>query len=164
MTIARRLSSTLNGARWQHRKAPVQRTPDALWRELDAEFHFTLDAAASAVNAKCARYFTVDVDSLGQSWQDEIVWLNPPFRKLQAWVRKAWEEAAGTALVVMLIPSLTDRDWWHEYVMRYAEIRFLRGRYWFTDEGGERKAQPFWPLAVIVFRPRGDGLRDSLGL
>ena len=32
-------------------------TPQRLFDELDAEFHFTLDVAASDENHKCARYF-----------------------------------------------------------------------------------------------------------
>lgn len=35
-------------------------TPDELFRRLDAEFRFDLDAAASHANAKCTRYYTTD--------------------------------------------------------------------------------------------------------
>lgn len=37
-------------------------TPQKLFDELDAEFHFTLDVAASDENHKCARYFTQSDD------------------------------------------------------------------------------------------------------
>ena len=43
-------------------------TPQRLFDELDAEFHFTLDAAASDGNHKCARYFTQSDDGLRQNW------------------------------------------------------------------------------------------------
>lgn len=33
-------------------------TPQSLFDELNAEFNFTLDAAASDANRKCKRYFT----------------------------------------------------------------------------------------------------------
>ena len=33
-------------------------TPQSLFDELNAEFNFTLDAAASDTNHKCKRYFT----------------------------------------------------------------------------------------------------------
>lgn len=39
-------------------------TPQNLFDELDAEFHFTLDAAASEENHKCTRYFTQKEDGL----------------------------------------------------------------------------------------------------
>lgn len=118
-----------NIARWQrHRSNPIQRTPDGLFRKLDAEFGFTLDAAASHVNAKCDRYFTVDDDGLGRDWGTERVWLNPPFGKgLREWARKAWEASRSGALVVMLVPSATDMDWWHDYILEADEIRFICG-------------------------------------
>lgn len=48
-------------------------TPQKLFDELDAEFHFTLDAAASDKNHKCARYFTQNDDGLRQNWGGETV-------------------------------------------------------------------------------------------
>lgn len=43
-------------------------TPQKLFDELDAEFRFTLDAAASDKNHKCVRYFTQNDDGLRQNW------------------------------------------------------------------------------------------------
>ena len=51
-------------------------TPDALFRILDDEFHFTLDACATPENAKCQRYFTPRDDGLIQDWGTEVVWCN----------------------------------------------------------------------------------------
>ena len=60
-------------------------TPQKLFDELDAEFHFTLDAAASDENHKCARYFTQSDDGLRQNWEGETVqedaWLDLRSRK-----------------------------------------------------------------------------------
>ena len=50
-------------------------TPQKLFDELDAEFHFTLDAAASDENHKCARYFTQSDDGLRQNWEGETVFI-----------------------------------------------------------------------------------------
>lgn len=41
---------------------------------------FTLDAAATAENAKCQRFFTREQDSLSLDWSG-VVWLNPPFSR-----------------------------------------------------------------------------------
>ncbi len=46
----------------------VWETPKKFFEELDAEFHFTLDAAASHQNHKCPRYFTEEEDGLSQDW------------------------------------------------------------------------------------------------
>lgn len=126
---------------------------------------FTLDAAASDVNAKCARYFTVDVDALGQDWGAERVWLNPPFGAgLREWMRKAWEASRAGALVVCLVPSATDASWWHDYVSRADEVRYIRGRVSFLRESGARGANAFFPVSIVVFRPATTGERESLPL
>lgn len=43
-------------------------TPDALFQELDDEFHFDLDACASDENHKCEKYFTIADDGLSKNW------------------------------------------------------------------------------------------------
>lgn len=128
-------------------------TPKALFRMLDDEFAFTLDPCASPDNAKCDRYFTELDDGLAQPW-DGVVFMNPPYgRTIGDWVRKAHDEAQRGATVVCLIPARTDTAYWHDYVMRADEVRFLRGRLHF-DGDHERTAHnaPF-PSAVVVFRP-----------
>lgn len=54
-------------------------TPQSLFDELNAEFNFTLDAAASDANHKCERYFTKKDNGLLQDWQGETVFCNPPY-------------------------------------------------------------------------------------
>lgn len=149
-----------NVARWErHRSNPIQRTPDRFFEKLDAEFGFTLDAAASDANAKCARYFTREDDALGQDWGTERVWCNPPFgRGLAHWARKAWEASRSGALVVLLVPSSTDLDWWHDYILEADEVRFIRGRMAFGSEDLTRSNYVF-PISVAVFRPRDTGER-----
>jgi site-specific DNA-methyltransferase (adenine-specific) len=44
----------------------VWETPWLLFRQLDAQFHFTLDVCALPENAKCRRFFTPEQDGLGQ--------------------------------------------------------------------------------------------------
>lgn len=156
---------TGNIARWQrHRANPIQRTPLALFAKLNAEFGFTLDAAASLANALCPEYFTVDDDALGRDWGDNRVWLNPPFGKgLHQWARKAWEASRAGALVVMLVPSSTDLDWWHDWILEADEIRFVRGRMSFGSEDLTRSNYVF-PVSIAVFRPTSTGERVSLSL
>lgn len=43
-------------------------TPQSFFDELDREFHFDLDAAASKENHKCSRYFTIQDDGITQNW------------------------------------------------------------------------------------------------
>ena len=140
-------------------------TPSALYDSLHREFDFTLDAAASHENAKCAKYFTIDDDGLSQPW-DGRVWVNPPYgRGIGHWVEKAYQESRRGSLVVCLIPSRTDTGYWHDYAMKAAAIRFIRGRLHFSsDDHAERKSAgtsaahnaPF-PSAVVIFSPGIDG-------
>lgn len=76
---------TSNTAEWA--------TPQAFFDELNKEFDFTLDPCATPQNAKCARYFTKEIDGLSQSWSGEKVFCNPPYgRDISKWVAKAYSE------------------------------------------------------------------------
>lgn len=125
-------------------------TPQDLFDELDKEFHFTLDAASSDLNAKCEKHYTIEDDGLSQSWAGNNVFLNPPYgRNMKDWMRKAYEESqAENTTVVVLVPARTDTAWFHDYVYGKAELRFLRGRLKF---GGCENSAPF-PSLVVVYR------------
>lgn len=123
-------------------------TPESLFQPLDKEFGFTLDVCATPDNAKCPRYYTAEDDGLSQFWEG-VCWMNPPFGDQGRWVRKAYEESRrnGT-IVVCLLPSRTNTNWWHDYVMK-GEVRFVRGRPKFkgADHGLPQ------PLAIVIFKP-----------
>lgn len=100
-----------------------RRTPPEIFRPQQAIHRFTLDAAASDANAKCARWFTIETNGLVQSWRGERVWCNPPFSNCAAWVAKAWDEMrGGCPLVVMLLPAnRTEQRWWQLLVEPYRD-------------------------------------------
>ena len=130
-------------------------TPQAFFDELNKEFNFTLDPCATPQNAKCARYFTKEIDGLSQRWRGEIVFCNPPYgRDLSKWVAKAYTEtlSGGATLVVMLIPARTDTSYFHDYIYKKHEVRFIRGRLHFNES---KCAAPF-PSMVVVMRGRND--------
>ncbi len=128
-------------------------TPDELFREIDAEFGFTLDAAASAENKKVAAFFDKKIDAMTQDWAPHRIWLNPPYGegyKLSQWVKKAHDEAQRGATVVMLIPARTNTNWFHDYCLGKAQVRFIRGRPKF---GGAEHGLP-QPLCFVIFEPK----------
>ena len=43
-------------------------TPQSFFDALNAQFHFTLDVAALPTTAKCARFFTPEIDAMTQDW------------------------------------------------------------------------------------------------
>lgn len=123
-------------------------TPKDFFDKLNAEFGFTLDAAASDHNALCARYFTEQDNGLAKDWTG-TVWCNPPYgRQIGAWIRKAHAESLKGATVVMLIPARVDTAAWHDVIFPNAEVRFVRGRLKF---GAATENAPF-PCAVVIFR------------
>lgn len=122
-------------------------TPDDFFRELDAIFSFDLDVAASSLNFKCERYFTIEDDALSQRWTGNTIWMNPPYgRKLPLFMRKAYEESLNGATVVALVPARCDTDWWHRWA-RKGQIIFMKGRLRFGDSP---HSAPF-PSAIVIF-------------
>lgn len=133
-------------------------TPQFLFDGLNAEFGFEIDVCATTMNAKCKLFFTQDIDGLTQTWAG-VCWMNPPYgRDIAQWVEKAYESSRAGATVVCLLPTRTCTKWWHNYVMRASEIRFVKGRLKF---GGGNNPAPF-PSAIVVFRPERPVLKSHV--
>jgi len=114
------------------------KTPDDVYRKLDQEFHFDFDP--------CPLNEDPDFDGLAIEW-GKCNFVNPPYSKIADWCKKAYDEYLKGKTVVMLIPSRTDTKYWHEYIMKASEIRFIKGRLKF---GNNKNSAPF-PSAIIVF-------------
>ncbi len=113
------------------------KTPKKFYEELNKEFSFDFDPCPT--NPK--------FDGLEIEW-GKSNFVNPPYGTvIGKWCEKAVKEWLKGKTVVMLIPSRTDTRWWHEWIMRADEIRFIKGRLCFDDSG---KPAPF-PSAIIVF-------------
>lgn len=128
-------------------------TPDDLFDPINTEFGFTLDAAASAANTRAPKFFTAEDDGLSQDWGENIVWLNPPYgeraSRISDWIKKSFSASRGGATVVMLVPARTNTNWFHDYCLKYGEVRFIRGRPKF---GNATHGLP-QPLCLVIFRP-----------
>ena len=80
-------------------------TPQDFFDALDKEFNFTLDPCATKENTKCAKYYTEADNGLAQSWDNEIVFCNPPYgRSIKHWVEKASEATGGGSSVIDTSP------------------------------------------------------------
>lgn len=125
-------------------------TPQHVFRPLHSEFRFQVDVCATSDNAKCKVFFDKAVNGLSREWSPFRCWMNPPYgSQISNWVKKAFQESQMGALVVCLIPARTDTQWWHTWVMRAAEIRFVAGRIAFGD--GKQSA-PF-PSCIAIYYP-----------
>lgn len=115
--------------------SPHWSTPDALYEQLNDEFHFTLDPCPLEI---------ATLDCL-RSWEGERIFCNPPYGpEIAKYLRKAREAECA----VYLLPARTDTAWFHDYCLQADEIRFIRGRLKF---GGSTNPAPF-PSMVVVFK------------
>jgi phage N-6-adenine-methyltransferase len=132
-------------------------TPGWLFDKLNSEFHFELDAASTWQNKKCKFSFTkFETDALLMDWlyAADRFFLNPPYSKIAAFMKKAYEESMKGATVVCLIPCRCDTRYWHEYCMKASEIRFIKGRLKFTLNKAEQPYSATFPSAVVIFDER----------
>lgn len=114
------------------------RTPEDFYNELDKEFKFDFDPCPP----------NPTFDGLNIQWKKSN-FINPPYgRKIIHWIKKAYEESKKGKTCVLLIPSRTDTQWWHQYVMKSKDVRFIKGRLKFS---GHKNSAPF-PSCVVVFK------------
>lgn len=137
------------------------KTPKAIYDTLNTEFNFDFDPSPADNKFDYRRnngqellpFFTDNMedpvtDGLSIEWGYSN-FVNPPYGKeLPKWIKKGYEEWQASKTVVFLIPSRTDTRWWHDYVMKADEIRFIKGRLKFDNH---KHNAPF-PSAIIVFK------------
>jgi len=124
-------------------------TPWPLFRDVDREFHFTLDVCATKGNTKVpGNYFTPGMNGLRKDWRG-VCWMNPPYgHEIRDWVRKAYVESETRgATVVCLLPARTDTRWFHHFCWNADAILFFKGRIRFV---GCDSAAPY-PSCLVVF-------------
>ncbi len=120
-------------------------TPNWIYDQFDREFHFTCDAAASAANHKHPHYFTEQQDALQQIWKGSI-WLNPPWNRIEPFMRTARGAAQAGATVVCLVPLWTTERWFKEHAI-HGEIRLLSDLVAFVGFDGKSPQA----LCIVVF-------------
>ena len=137
-------------------------TPKEVFDTLNKEFNFTLDPCCTEETAKCDKFYTISENGLKQDWSKDTVFVNPPYgREISDWVKKSYEEYLKGATVVMLIPARTDTKYYHDYIFNKAEIRFIKGRIKFLQNGEIGQSAPF-PSAIIVFS-KGNNIIKNKG-
>jgi hypothetical protein len=122
------------------------KTPKELYQALNAEFRFDHDPCPIRPR----------VDGLESDWGN-INFVNPPYGKeITKWIQKGYQEFLEGKTLVFLLPSRTDTAWWHEFIMKATEIRFIRGRLKFDDQ---KNPAPF-PSAIVVFKQKENGKQN----
>lgn len=129
-------------------KNTSEKTPDSFYNQLNNEFDFNFDPCPLNPNPT--------TDGLKIPWK-ERVFINPPYGKeIRGWLEKAINEIkiGNTDIAVFLIPSYTDVKWFHEIVIKYGEIRFIKGRLKFSKH---TNTAPFASMIVIFTKELKDG-------
>jgi len=131
-------------------------TPQTFFDELDKEFNFTLDAAATEENSKCRLYLW---DAFKGDWKGSV-FCNPPYGKMTGkFIERGYSEfiKKNCSLLVFLVPARTDTKWFHEYcycpnTKHTPEIRFLKGRLKFEINGAPCKHAAPFPSMLVIYR------------
>ena len=138
-------------------------TPLELFDLLNNEFKFTMDVACDIHNILCDEGYYNTEDSLKQDWyyDSKIIlspkhWMNPPYSRgnIDKFCQKAYEESQNGCVVVGLLP-LRSAPWFHKYVMKAHEIRFMTRRVKFIDPetGKPSKGSPNFDSIIVVWKP-----------
>lgn len=106
-------------------------TPQWLYDQLDAEFHFDFDP--------CPIHSSFD--GLTMSWSKSN-FINPPYNRIDKpkFIKKAYDEWMLGKTCVLLIPSATGTSQFHDLILPNAEVRFHRGRICFVPPELPRNA------------------------
>ena len=154
MTLSPVLFSTVRRRRQNPKANDDWETPPDIFEDLDRQFAFTLDAAASRHNSKLPRYWSQEDDALTKDWQGERIWLNPPYSLVAHFMKKAaTEPMKDNDCRVVLVAARIDTEWWHRWVMPYAaEVWTVYGRIHFL-KNGQKVAGAAFPSAIVIYEP-----------
>ena len=127
-------------------------TPDNFLQAVQKKFGpIVYDLAASAQNAVCERFFTIEDDAFKQDWaaismkyphghegtkigRGGILWLNPPFSFIAPWASRSLDEGKLGAEELFLVPASVGAKWFRDFVFRQADVYYLYGRLTFRGQ------------------------------
>lgn len=97
-------------------------TPDYILEDIKKEFGEFFDPCP-------LKHDKSKWDGLKISWR-KINFINPPYNNKDkvAFIRKAYEESKKGKVCILLIPVTTDIPIFHELILPYGEIRYIKGR------------------------------------
>jgi phage N-6-adenine-methyltransferase len=117
------------------------RTDPEVFKALNAEFNFSMDAASSHENCLVPCHLTAEDDAFTVDWAMDLrssgvtnlfpnsnnVWVNPPYGRgmIKKFMYKAIEEKAKGVTTVMLVPATLDAQWLP--INGVSEIRIVTG-------------------------------------
>lgn len=143
------------------------RTPPVIFNLLNREFHFTVDAAATAENTLLPRFWTKETDGLAQSWRGERIFCNPPYGRGPAaypkWLDRAVRERDYDVYVFLIPGDTSGRVWVRSIWGQANEVRFLVPRISYLDPQNIPMGRPNFGSAVVIFKTDPPGITYPWG-
>lgn len=119
-------------------------TPKWLYEQLNKEFQFDYDP--------CPIDYDKSFDGRETEWGARN-YVNPPYKELESWLKKGHEEYKKDKLVCFLLPVYSDTDWFHEYIPKATELRFIKERIKCGDCTEHARFPAPFPSCVAIFIP-----------
>lgn len=118
-------------------------TPKELYDKWNSEFNFDFDPCP----------LNSSFDGLNIEW-GKSNYVNPPYNRIDKpkFIKKAYDEWKKGKLVVMLLPVCTSTKQFHEIILPNCEIRFIKGRIKFVENGIKTKQTGTRDLMLVIFR------------
>ena len=126
------------------------------WSDLQPE----VDAFASSRNKKLPSFWTAGSSAFLKYWKHNVLWLNPPFSKLNSVVEKILQDEAQGILLVPVWPS---RLWFHALSRIAVKWWDLPKEAIFQTEDGKLLPPKPWTVRAVVFNAIGALARMSNG-
>jgi hypothetical protein len=103
-------------------------TPQEIWQNIlgfTGLIMFDYDVCCSVKNILANMHYTIKEDGLKQSWKG-VCWLNPPFRTMEKWVKKAVSEVKENNCEVWgIMPCRTENKFFKEFIMQNPDAFFV---------------------------------------
>lgn len=129
-----------SGSKTKESIKDLWQTPQALFDNLNKEFNFNCDVAASQENTMCDQFIGEEHDSLGKHRWLKSNWCNPPYSDIKPWIEKAITEHQKGKTIVMLVPADTSVKWFKLAYESCNEVRFISGRLSFINAETQKPA------------------------
>lgn len=128
-------SELVSGNRWLGSRTPdrirdLWSTPLWLFNYLDQRYGpYNIDGAASANNAKCARFFSLGGEDafFAKVERGDRIFLNPPYSHMAPWIGLARKWSGLGALVTVVCPHDVSTEWAAEGIINSGEIIHIIG-------------------------------------
>ena len=128
-------------------KSQVYITPDRVWEKIKEFWGYDKEEFFDPCPVNPT------FNGLMIPWK-ELNYVNPPYavKELELFVEKAYAAAAINGKIsIMLLPSKTDQQWFHDLIKWGCEIRWLRGRLKFKN--AEHNSPD--PIFLVKIDPQG---------